>query len=122
MSCIMILTPLELFMKVLLKRCFVKNLRFFSSTYTAFRMVETELEEVLDISPEMSDIINRNSKRLTVYYGEGDAWTPSHFYEDFVDKFPEVDTIFGRDGFKHDFVLDSSHGVAELCHKFLPSL
>ena len=85
-----------------------------------FRMVETELVEVTDISPEMSDIIRRNANRLTVYYGDGDAWTPKHFYEDFVEKFPEVNAIFGKDGFKHDFVLDSSHGVADLCHKFIP--
>ena len=82
-------------------------------------MVETELDEVADLSPEMSEIVRRNSDRLTVYYGDGDSWTPREFYEQFIEKFPEVFTIYGQDGFKHDFVLDSSEGVAELADKLL---
>jgi len=84
-------------------------------------MVEAELVEVADLNPEMSEIVCRNSEKLTVYYGEGDSWTPREFYEQFIEKFPDVKTIYGCDGFKHDFVLDldSSEGVAELADKLL---
>ncbi|XP_066910625.1 lipid droplet-associated hydrolase-like [Clytia hemisphaerica] len=87
-----------------------------------FRMVECELVEVKTLNPELSRIIRRYSNKLTVYYGDGDAWTPFSFYEEFIQKFPEVKTFYGRDGFKHDFVLDSSEGVARLCNKFIEKL
>ncbi len=84
--------------------------------YTILCMAEEE-SVIVDKLPV--DIISRHHDNLVFYYGVGDRWNLPSFYQDFVDRFPNIDATLCCHGIEHAFILKSSQEIAEFCYKKL---
>lgn len=64
---------------------------------------------------ELDDkLISEHKKKLYLYYGSKDGWTPIRYYEDLKAKHPDVDAHLCRRGFQHSFVLKDSVEVGKM--------
>ncbi|KAF7995938.1 hypothetical protein HCN44_007045 [Aphidius gifuensis] len=73
-----------------------------------FKLAIEELKTVREIN---HNVIEKYPKKLFLYYGASDGWTPITYYERFKNKFPSVDVELCSRGFRHAFVLTDAKGV-----------
>lgn len=76
-----------------------------------FLLAKQEMIVVKDLD---DDLISQHKKKLYLYYGSTDDWTPIRYYEDLKAKFPDVDAHLDRRGFQHSFVLKDSVEVGKM--------
>ena len=80
----------------------------------ALYLAASEMEHINEMDDSLVETIQRNTKKLTFYYGADDRWAPVDFYKEMKERFPEGDIRLCGHGFPHDFVVDSSEAVAGL--------
>ena len=93
----------------------------FSLMNRALYLAASEMDHLNEIDEGLVAVIQENIKKLTFYYGSSDKWAPISYYQGMVDRFPMADIRLCTAGYPHDFVLDSSEEVAELCYEILLS-
>lgn len=59
-------------------------------------------------------LISEHKKKLYLYYGSKDGWTPIRYYEDLKAKHPDLDAHLCKRGFQHSFVLKDSVEVGKM--------
>ena len=80
----------------------------------ALFLASSEMEHINELDDNMVETIQRNVDKITFYYGADDKWAPIDFYKEMKERFPNGDIRLCGHGFPHDFVVDSSEGVAGL--------
>ena len=90
------------------------NFFHYTVLYNALYMGASEMENVSGLGKETLATIQKNLDKITFYYGGDDKWVPPHFWQSMKERFPDGDIRVCRNGFAHDFVVDSSEDVAEL--------
>ncbi|XP_043290067.1 lipid droplet-associated hydrolase isoform X2 [Venturia canescens] len=81
-----------------------------------FRMAKDEMGQVRERDDEA---IEKHEKKLWLYYGATDSWTPKKYYEELKSRHPNVDAQICKRGFRHAFVLQKDdielgHMVGEM--------
>lgn len=78
----------------------------------ALYLAANEMEHINELDDSVVEAIQRNIDKVTFYYGVDDRWAPVDFYKAMRERFPDGDIRLCGNGFPHDFVVDSSEGVA----------
>lgn len=73
-----------------------------------FLLAKDEMILVKDLDDAL---ISQHKRKLFLYYGANDGWTPIRYYEDLKAKFPDIDAHLCRRGFQHSFVLKVENSV-----------
>ncbi|XP_008216360.1 lipid droplet-associated hydrolase [Nasonia vitripennis] len=68
-------------------------------------------DEMILVKELDDNLISQHKRKLFLYYGANDGWTPIRYYEDLKAKFPDIDAHLCRRGFQHSFVLKVEHSV-----------
>lgn len=67
-----------------------------------YSLAKDEMRQVKELD---HDAIERHAKKLYLYYGARDGWTPVRYYEEFRANHPNVEAELCNRGFRHAFVL-----------------
>ena len=78
----------------------------------ALIMAASEMQHINELDEKMVATIERNIGKMTFYYAVEDGWAPPHFYVSMKERFPDGDIQLCKNGFEHDFIIDSSAEVA----------
>lgn len=75
------------------------------------RVFKLAIEELKTVREMDHEIIEKNSKKIFLYYGANDNWTPITYYQRFKIKHPTVQAELCKRGFRHAFVLSNAKEV-----------
>ena len=71
-------------------------------------------QEMILVKNLDDDLISQHKKKLYLYYGSKDGWTPIRYYEDLKAKHPDIDAHLCKLGFQHSFVLKDSVDLGKI--------
>ncbi|KAL7305322.1 hypothetical protein TKK_0002452 [Trichogramma kaykai] len=75
------------------------------SLHQIFSLAKQEMIHVKELD---NDVITQHKKKLYLYYGSKDGWTPIRYYDDLKARHPDIDAHLCKRGFQHSFVLSDS--------------
>ncbi|XP_022196211.2 lipid droplet-associated hydrolase [Nilaparvata lugens] len=76
-----------------------------------FALAYDEMLKIVDLDKE---VIAECKDKLKVYFGAEDGWAPLTYQERLKEAVPGIDSSTLDRRFRHDFVLDTSEGVAQI--------
>ena len=76
-------------------------------------------QEMIHVKNLDDELINQHKKKLYLYYGSKDGWTPIRYYEDLMAKHPDIDAHLCKRGFYHSFVLSDSVELGKMIGDFI---
>lgn len=72
------------------------------------------LDEMVVIKEIDEENIRKNMHRLKFYYGTKDAWVPTNYYHELIEKFPGIDAELCEQEMEHAFVMKSGPKMARM--------
>lgn len=81
-----------------------------------FSLAAEEMEKIQELDV---DAVQGSKDRLRFYFGKVDGWCPLEYYRNLKEKVPDVDATACTEDYRHAFVLNYSHELADVLSKWI---
>lgn len=77
------------------------------------------LDEMDQVKTLDRSLIEDQTARVTLYYGQNDHWCPVTYHSDITKMFPDAEIFLCNHGFEHAFVMGDVEPLAAIVAKWM---